>query len=392
MNCPGSPRLSKGIKRKSSVYADEGTAAHMLAERCLALGCDAEAFADRVIDIHGEGTTVFLAKSAPLDEGLFTVDEEMVDGVQLFLDTVRAAVEPGDDVHIERRISFAEDMYGTADVAIYKPAKRKLRVFDLKYGAGVPVEVTDNSQLIYYGEGTYRTLPQGTPVDELEITIVQPRCPHPDGPVRSAAVGALELLDWAIAIQDAAERTRDPDAPLIPGDWCKWCPAAAICPANASKALAVAQADFDDLDTVELPAPEGLSVSQIAKVLDGADMLESWLKSVRQYAYAEAEAGRPVPGYKLVDKVGRRRWEGDEADIRKIVVGMGVSPGDVYESKFKSPAKIEKLVGKARFNTHLASLAPSVSSGTTLVPLSDKRPEVSRQIEDHFEDLEELGL
>ena len=35
MNCPGSIVLSKGAERKSSTYADEGTAAHKLLQLAL---------------------------------------------------------------------------------------------------------------------------------------------------------------------------------------------------------------------------------------------------------------------------------------------------------------------------------------------------------------------
>ena len=90
MNCPGSVRMSDGIASKSSVYADEGTAAHMLAEWCLrkSVGGDptvTQPFIGRVIDIHGDShATQFLKKGSPVVDGRFVVDEEMADAVQLF--------------------------------------------------------------------------------------------------------------------------------------------------------------------------------------------------------------------------------------------------------------------------------------------------------------------
>lgn len=391
MNCPGSIRMSEGIERKSSIFADEGTAAHMLAERCLRHNAHADHFKGTVIDINGtEYFNQFLTKGAPLTDGRFEVDAEMVEGVQLFLDTVREHYDEaaGDILHVEHRVNFSGDEeFGTADAIVYKPSRKRVKVFDLKYGAGVLVEVTDsygnpNPQLICYGEGTVREYLDAE-IDGLDITIIQPRMPHVLGPVRCVSIGPLELLDWSFTIDAAVEATHDPAAPLVPGEWCKWCPGAAVCPAVAQKALAVAQTDYDGLDTLTLPEPERMTIDQIARVLAGKDLLQSWLKSVDAYAYAQAEAGVKIPFHKLVNKVPRRAWL-DEYEAKKAIVNMGVSIEHVYaEPKMKSPAQIEKLVGKKDFAAKLAQLAPPLSSGTTLVPESDKRPEVTKAIDDY---------
>jgi hypothetical protein len=397
MNCPGSIRMSEGVaERKSSVFADEGTAAHILAEHCLRHELDTAPFFGGVIDIHGqEHRTQFLAKHAPLTDGRFEIDEEMVDGVQLFLDTVREclAANPGAVLHVERRVQFSGDEFGTADAIVYDQFNGRLYIFDLKYGAGVLVEVKDaegnpNKQLVCYGEGAARYVDEA--IGLLTITIIQPRMPHPEGPVRSVDIGPLELLDWSFAIDGAIAKTHEPDAPLVAGDWCKWCPAEAVCPKATTHALAVAQQDFDNLDVVNLPSPEHLSLQQIGRILSGLDFLEGWAKNVRQFAYAEHTAGRKIPGFKEVAKDGRRKWI-EEKDAATLIAHSSGLPTELLytEPKFKSPAQIEKLVGKKDFAAKYAALAPSVSSGTKLAPLSDRRPEVTRSIEDHFEELTE---
>jgi hypothetical protein len=390
MNCPGSIRMSDGIPEgKSSIFADEGTAAHMLAEHCLRQELDTAQFAGRVIDIKGDNFfSQFLQEGSPLTDSRFEVDEEMVDGVQLFLDTVREclAEHPGAELHVERRVNFSGDEFGTADAIVYDHASRRLYVFDLKYGAGVLVEVKDaegnpNKQLVCYGEGATKGL-EDADIELLTITIIQPRMPHPDGLVRDVNIGPLELLDWSLEIDGAVAATRDPAAPLVPGEWCTWCPAAGVCPAYASKALTVAQADFDDLDAVQLPDPERLTPQQIGRIIPGLDMLEDWAKAVRKAGYAMAENGTKIPGQKLVDKVGRRAWIEAKDAATLILHSSGLAPKDIYtEPKLKSPAQIEKLVGKKDFAARYAALAPSRSSGTVLVPISDRRPEVVPAIE-----------
>ena len=118
----------------------------------------------------------------------------------------------------------------------------RLSVIDLKYGAGVPVEVEDNPQLLYYGLGALLANKQWKP-HEVEVVIVQPRCPHPDGPVRSQVLQVVDLLEFAADLVEAVKRTEEASeqhatldtlnwmrAYLNPGDHCRWCPAAAICP------------------------------------------------------------------------------------------------------------------------------------------------------------------
>jgi hypothetical protein len=209
--------------------------------------------------------------------------------------------------------------------------------------------------------------------------------------VRSVEIGPLELLDWSIRIAEALAATEEPDAPLVAGSWCDWCPAAAVCPENTRRSLAVAQADFEDLSEkrVNLPAPERLSREDLGVVLDGLPLLEAWAEAVRKYAYAEAEAGHTIPGHKLVNKVARRKWR-DETEAAGRLVGDLFLGEDAYTApKLKSPAQIEKLLGKKHFAERLADLAPAVSSGTTLVPNSDRRPAVTLAIEGEFDDLTE---
>ena len=108
MSCPGSVRLAAGIECRASTYAEEGAAAHMLAEICLNDGVDALALIGRELNGHA-------------------VDAEMADAVQVYLDAVRAELEPGDLLLVEQHFSLDRlrppgEMFGTADAVIYKPA------------------------------------------------------------------------------------------------------------------------------------------------------------------------------------------------------------------------------------------------------------------------------
>lgn len=340
--CPGSVRLSEGIQSVSSSYAEEGTKAHALAAAALEY--------DR-----------------PLPNDL---DDETRDAINLYIDTVRQdqreSEHEDDDILVEHRFDLASvhpGAFGTADCVVYHAEAQLLRVYDYKHGAGVPVEVAGNPQLRFYALGAL--LSTKLPAREVESVIVQPRCYHPDGPVRRERIGAMDLVEFAADLKQYAVATEDPSAPLVPGEWCRWCPAAAICPAKATQAVEAAKMEFAPSLSYD---PEKLS-----STLGLLPQIEAWVKSVREFAYAEAEAGRCPPGWKLVDKRPVRKWV-EEAVANTLQANLGLKTADIYTMELKSPAQIEKLLPKKRWG-ELEPLIVKASSGHTLAPISDPRPE-----------------
>lgn len=214
LRCPGSVRLSEGRPDESTAAGREGTAAGRE-------GTVAHEWAERTL------------RGGAIED----VPADMRAGVGLYVDTVRALVaESGGWLQAERRISLEalrppEDMFGTTDASIVQSPTR-LHIVDFKYGRYV-VEVENNPQLLYYLLGALLELPAAARarIRELRITIVQPRAAHPDGPVRSVEVSWPLLVLFAGRLMAGAYRTQMPDAPLRPGDWCRFCRAREICPA-----------------------------------------------------------------------------------------------------------------------------------------------------------------
>lgn len=234
LNCTMSPRLSKGLERKSSKWADEGTKAHWVAESML----------------QGQGTL-------DLDE-----HATMQKWVKPYVDYVTALVKTSPFHAIEKRVSLAplwelegenppEDMFGTADFVCLTPDPRTLHVVDLKYGAGVAVEVKDNSQLMYYALAVLLSLPPELLQPEvIRMTVVQPRCAHPDGPVRHWDIPTVDLLDWGHSIlKPTVELIANDDVKylsVVEGKHCRWCPAASgQCPEKHKTKTAQAQQEFE---------------------------------------------------------------------------------------------------------------------------------------------------
>lgn len=358
LTCPGSIRLSIGQPNESSIFAAEGTAAHELCEMALRQKKDA-------IDFLGEEIITGNHK--------FEVTEEMAEAVQVYVDTIRADFEEGDILFIEHRFDLSnvfEGMFGTNDAGLYK-RDGSLKVYDYKHGKGYAVEVENNPQLAYYGIGLMNVPSlKGASITSVELVIVQPRAPHKDGPVRRWMTDAIHLLDFMAELREGAAATEDPDAPLLAGGHCKFCPAAGICPALRQVAIDDAQAEF--VDTV----PQDLDEATIARLLEKCGLIEDGLRAIRKEAYSRMCGGAKVPGWKIVAKRATRKWMGEPDEVSgKLTMLFDLEEQDVVERKLRSPAQVEKLLPKSE-RAGLAELVSSVSSGTTLARESDRRAEV----------------
>lgn len=401
MNCAGSVEASKGVVPSGgSVYALEGNAAHALAEVCLEHVIDAKELVGNAVELSRdgdlvritswEGETMFKGARPRQLAHSFKIDDDMARAVQVFLDDVRDDVAElagaGTRLFIEERLNLEPllgraGMFGTADVVIVQPYG-DLVVNDYKHGKGIVVEVEHNEQAMFYALGALAA--HGTEFARVRIKITQPRAEHVDGPVREWVTTPTELLAWGQMLLMAAEATDKPNAPLHPGSWCRFCPAKAgmgrdgkpvQCPALKAEIKAVTRYS-DNPEAPEgaiLPASD--DYEQISRALTIIPMLDSWAKDVEGLAQRAMERGIVVPGYKLVRKRANRKWI-DAAEVeRKLKNRSGVKKADTHTASLKSPAQIEKLVGKDWVARH----AEKPEGGLTVATESDKRAAVERK-------------
>jgi hypothetical protein len=378
--CPGSVRLSQGVPSKSSAFASEGTAAHALQEYCLRKNVRAVDLVDTDFpyEDHGEDKSIVVAA-------------EMACHIEGVLIGIRAelATDPDAVLLVEERFHLHQlhkDLFGTGDVAIWFPRARKLQVRDLKYGAGVAVEIEEdgeaNVQLEGYALGALLKFPEWKPV-EVEMVIDQPRAFHADGATRRTTRPVSYFVDMAADLVDEVRRTEAAtkafsetrpetwqDVFLKQGDHCRWCPAAPVCPLLKSKAQELAKQVF--AASIAGEESNGYDAAALADTLDWLPILEAWIKNVREFSYAEAEKGHDIPNYKLVEKRATRKWR-DEASAIVWLMDAGVHP--YAEPSLITPAVAEKQIAKDQ-REYLAALVVAESSGHTLVHSSDKRAAV----------------
>lgn len=364
----------------------EGNAAHDLAEDCLKSGKDADDFLGKEYIVH-HNEPIYTKEGkwtggyTPATE-TFTVDDDMSEAVQVYLDYVRSLIEPGDRVVFEHRFDLSRyhpKFFGTADCVIIKKDGR-VYVIDYKHGKGVAVDADDNPQLKYYALGAVTTL-DVVGLTSVHLVIVQPRCSHLEGTIRTASIDALDLLDWAVDLVAAAKRTEQPDAPLSAGEWCKFCDAAAICPALQKMCLDAALADFSDDGTIHLPDPHTLGDNSMKQIIHSIDMIEDWCQRVREYNHAQALAGNVPDGFKLVNKRPQRKWLDAEC-VPAVLTMFDIDPATLFNNKLKSPAQIETVLKKDK--KLIEGLYESVSSGTVLAPIDDKRQAAAADAADEF--------
>lgn len=366
LNCPGSIKLSEEIPvSNTSVYAKEGTAAHKLAEICLTT--------DRFV----QDPELYLGTI--VDNSDVTVNLEMVDAVEIYLNYVlKKSSRISTTRFVETRFDLShihKGMFGTNDCCIYDSLLETLEVIDFKYGAGISVSPEENEQLKFYGLGAALThkLPNDA---KVVLTIVQPRALG--DAIKSWQTTAGYLYDFATELQEGVDKTRQKNAVLKTGDWCKFCPAHAVCPKVQEVALETAQATFTQ-EGLQLSNPEEVcekKILDISKVLEIAPLVASWFKAIESYAYNLALTGKSIEGYKLVKKRANRVWKYETDELERIFANSNGGKIDKLnwftEPKIKSPAQMEKIFDK----DFIQNLCETPEAGYTLVPSSDKRLEV----------------
>ena len=389
--CPGSAWAEAVSPKTSSEAAALGTSAHRLAELCLTSDQDAAEYIERTV----EGNEV---------------DEDMASAVQVYLDWVRTNCVPGDIVMLEQKFSLAKmassdvlkrNMFGTADLVRYRPTTKHLLVADYKHGAGVFVEAAGNPQPRYYGLGAMLSLPEDMPVTDITIAIVQPRAKHTGEFIRTEDISAFELMEWAADLLDAAEKAIDPASPKHAGDHCQFCKFADQCEELRRRAKAVARLEFDNIETLPAvvdgdiletepvpPEPHTLTPDQISKVLGQTEVVKLWIKAVERYALASLQAGDKIPGWKLVETMGHRKWKNpDEAMLE--LMSSGLSDDQLFTKKLKTLPQVEAAIGKKEFAKTYKELGTREVSGVTIAPDYDNRQAVAGNGAGDFDKLEE---
>lgn len=390
--CPGSVALCATVPpAPSSLYARDGSGAHKLGEICLKKDMHPAEFLGVELAFEDDGPPVL-------------VTQEMVDAVLVYLEAVthELALTKTAELYVEKGfvldIKGAKpgEVFGTNDAMVYHPETGRLRVFDYKHGVGVSVSADDNAQLKFYAAGA--VFSNKWKVGELVLTIVQPRARDADevGAVKDWTFETPDLFEFLGDVSVAVWEARggcsvDKDASLprlAAGVHCdkSFCDARVVCPAYQALKLAdtgFENVDLTGLDAASYPEPAMLTDERLAQIVAALSRFSTWANTCQEYLEARLLAGHAVPGWKVVDKIGRAKWISDEESIAaSLELMFDIDTDLVRPRRLTTIGDVEKLLKgagatKDQINSFKLKNTLKESSGRTIAPESDRRPAIN---------------
>ncbi len=317
VQCPGSVALCEKYPDPPTDEADEGTEAHRLALQA-ATGC-------------------LVGGSDDMARGAAKWASHVGAGGLLEIPTQATAIH-------------ATECWGTPDFRAYDPVANLLRVSDYKYGFEL-VEAAGNYQLIAAAIATVDELGLSPAVREAmtcELSIVQPRGYHGDGPIRTWTVKLLDLMHYLAQARAAAFDALGPNPRLRRGPECKYCPARHVCAELQNHGYAAADYSHRN-QPVELN-PDALGV-ELGMLEDTAALLEARIIGLRAQAEHAVRAGQTVSGYGMKPGRSNLAWNDPDSvlaagdafgvDLRKSA--EPITPTQAKDRKLLTPELVAAL-------------------------------------------------
>lgn len=367
MACTRAPAYEAQFPDKSTTYADEGTLAHSLAEL-------------KLLKHLGKCPAYEKQHKAITKDKLYApeMDEHTSRYADYVIEKYHEALSeyPEAELSLEGEVDLGSVIpggRGYCDAVII--TDKRIAVFDLKYGKGVPVSAIGNPQLRLYGYGAYKMYDWMYDFQEVSMTICQPRLDS----ISEETLAATDLLIWIADVRPLAKMAVAGEGEFKAGEHCRWCKGAGACRARAEQNIEQAKADF--LDETE---GDKLTAKEIGKIMQHAAKYAAWYAALQDYAFTQArDHGVKFPGWKLVEGRSNRKYT-DEDKVIGVLKDMGYKPKDYIIKKLKGITDMQKLLGKTGMDA-IAEFITKPPGKPALVEESDSRPEYSSAAEDFKE-------
>jgi hypothetical protein len=354
MACPRSVPLIETVPpylRKSSSFAERGSALHVAVPRLIERECSLD-------DLVGQTIGDYQLTRDDVENAL---RPDLVH-VNALLD------QPGAEYFVEHRVAFPgiDGAFGTCDLLVR--VGTTIHVVDHKFGAGVKVlarypDGSVNPQLLFYAAGARHSLPEFfVGVDTVELTILQPQSIDPDSEmVSSTTVTPADLDAFVTTYRAACAEALGPAPRLERGPHCRFCPARPICPEFTKPLLDMARFEMP------VPAAQPSKEAYLQLLADGLNLVDA-VKDISKALHDQAKQaldGDLVPGFALSSGRAVRTWRDEQAAIGKLI-GLGLLRDDVIAEALRSPKQVE-LRAKVRGIAIPSEFIVSTRSGTSLV-------------------------
>lgn len=360
LNCTAAPRLEAQLPQKESEYAAEGTLAHSVCEvmakkhfgKIKAASCT---------------RTMKKYKADPM------WNDDMLSSAETYVDhlaerAMQFTHEPYIAFEVKVDISdYVPEAFGRCDCIMF--GSDTLVITDYKNGMGVPVRAEENPQLMLYALGALKCYQPifGGQIKQVEICIDQPRLDSYD----RWSLSTEALLFWGEGIKPTAQIAFAGFGEFKSGEWCRFCRANGQCKAQAKQQLGA----FDDFaEVMAQNNPALLSPEEIGDALKEGENLVAWFTAVQAIALEKILNGTQIPGFKAVEGRSLRCWS-DQDKALETLEENGIDRAVIYDSVPKTLSKLEKMLGKKKFDELVGKFVTKPQGKPTLAPASDKRAE-----------------
>lgn len=356
--CTPSAVLEDNFENKSSVFAEEGTAAHVLAEYKL---------------------KKYLGEKVKKPKSEFD-EKELEYYTNIYFDYACELIAEANGrskdpiILVEQKLDFSNyvpEGFGTGDLVIV--ADGILDIIDLKYGKGVEVSAINNPQMMLYAIGALNLFASLYDIEGVRMTICQPRLDN----ISTFEITVEDLIKWAEeVVKPKAELAIKGGGEFYAGEHCKFCRARFNCRARAEENIKMAQYDFKK--------GPFLTEDEITEILSSVDEFQKWAKDIQAYALNKAiNENKKWGGFKLVEGRSSRKYSDEEA-VSKTLVDAGFAEDDIYSKSLLGITAMEKAISKKKFKDLLKDLVYKPQGKLTLVVESDKRQEIKNTAEADF--------
>jgi len=356
VHCTGSPKMVKDEPDDDSEVSREGTAAHWVGQQMLEmfqLGVDGLSHGEQLVGVKAPNGMI--------------VTDEMFDGALTYYNIVTKTVGKDHinlrtEIRVKAHQTLDPEAWGTADALWYDVPTNTLYIWDFKFGH-LSVQAFENWQLIGYAIAACETFSLKNVNPRCSLNIVQPRCYDGQGPLRNWVVAYDSLRAQTNIMKAAITDYRMRKTMLTSGRWCRECEGRYKCPALLQAAAAAI-----DFSTTTIPI--NMTNEGLAYELGIIERAEARIKQRKAAISAEAEArvraGQLVPGRRMEDTMGHRKWSKSMVEITMLGETFGCDFRK--EPELISPAAAESLLKKKKIDgAVISNYHRSTKTGVKLV-------------------------
>jgi hypothetical protein len=343
MLCPGSFQLEEAVEKNKPLpdvvteYSYRGECLHTMPN--VIIEDNALFKVGDMVGIAGSEVEYCLTNS----------DVEAVEYVSNEIRADKSLLDPDDTVLWEQKVDLTKYGIGNSkdgnrvDCVFLK--QKTIDIYEFKFGSGYIDEPKFNLQVIAYAIGCRDAY--GTPLEGINITILQPDAFKDEWRRRSYSFTNEELSAWEKKIIDIIEAQKASGAPLCKGDHCGFCKVKKMCPMHRDAFLNVPQHIapedyFQSIDPVRRKEfYEALLTTQ------------SWIKSAIEACEELAIGGVDISGYHIGTGRATRKWNVPDTELAEKLPSLIVE-------KMMSPAEAEKQHGKKFFRENLEQHVESI--------------------------------